>query len=130
MNRKERRALRPHEIARADQTQASLREQSIRQPGSRFYLLRYINVGEKQCCWCDCPMEDHQTPGYVCDGCPESAIYVVDQIASGAGTSYPLCHRHLQQYRDQYMPLILANAKRREFHTFNAYDADLTGGAR
>ena len=127
MNRKERRALRPHEVANVDQTLASLREQSIREADSNFYLLRYINVGEQQCCWCDCPMEDHESPGYVCSGCPDSAIYVVDRINRGAGDSCPLCHRHWQDYQDEHLSLMLAMAKRGEVRTYDAYDKDLAG---
>ena len=125
MNRKKRRALLPHETAKVDQIQASLRDESIREADSCFYLLRFSAAREVQCCWCDCPPEDHQIPGYICGGCPDSAVYAADQLVHGARYTYPLCHRHFQDYRDEYMGQVHTHAKSSEIRTYDAYDKDL-----
>lgn len=125
MNRKKRRALRAHESAKVDQIQASLRDESIREADSWFYLLRYSDARELQCCWCDCPAGDHQIPGSACGGCPDGAIFSADQLVLGVCYAYPLCRRHFQDYQDSYVPWLLAQAGRIEIRTYDAYDADL-----
>ena len=124
MNRRERRALRVHERAKVDQIQAGLRDESLREAGSLFHLLRYSDA-EVQCCWCDCPLEDHQVPGYTCSGCPDRAVYAADQFGRGVGYAYPLCRRHFRDFQDNYVPGLFAQAKRIEIRTYDAYDADL-----
>lgn len=49
----------------------------------------------EQCTWCDCPLDLHRQPGYVCDGCPTQAKHVVSTF-DGPGVRYdfPACERH------------------------------------
>jgi hypothetical protein len=124
VNRKERRKIRPHEQARVDQVRASVRDRSIKEPNTRIFFLQFINVGERQCCWCDCPMEAHTVPGYRCAGCQSGAIASMEEWNNGVPTGFPLCHKHLHDYRKQFLPLLSTKVLESggEFQEF-AYDA-------
>jgi len=49
----------------------------------------------EQCTWCDCPLSQHQQPGYRCGGCGQQAKSVVSTFAGpGRRYDFPACERH------------------------------------
>jgi hypothetical protein len=89
-----RRNIRPHERARVDQVMAAVRDVAARDPKTRAFFYEYADPGVR-CCWCDCPDEKHQTPGYVCSGCVEDAVYLGRYLPEKPGDGvYPLCEQH------------------------------------
>ena len=92
-----RRKLKPHEIARRDQSLAWASEHAA--AGDLVMVVESIPAG-RQCCWCDCPdvpSSPHITvPGYVCGNvCPEQAAYMVQASHGGRQIiAYPVCGRH------------------------------------
>jgi hypothetical protein len=49
----------------------------------------------EQCTWCDCPLDLHKQPGYVCGGCPLPAKSVVSTFAGPSlRYDFPACDRH------------------------------------
>ena len=100
-----RRKLRPHEMAKFDQRRAEARERA--RAGQTVIVTDYANDGQ-QCSWCDCPVSArHAQPGYVCDGCPEPAAYV---MTLGYGTDdasrYPVCERHHPRFATDMIALL------------------------
>ena len=93
-----RRPVRPHERAKVDQVMAGLRDHAVADPHTLVIGMQYADPG-KQCCWCDCPDEDHSVPGYRCAGCPEEAVFVANIMPPKPDQQvYPLCERHRWDY--------------------------------
>lgn len=117
-----RRTARPHEQAKVDQIMAAVRDRATAEPTTRFHVVEYADPGI-QCCWCDCPVDEHQTSGYICAGCPEDGVYVIHGMPEEPGDSaYPLCERHrwglAELYRERFPE------KRVEVFGYDAYDKD------
>jgi hypothetical protein len=99
---------------------AAARDHAIAEPTARIFVTEYADSGV-QCCWCDCPVEDHRQPGYVCAGCASDAVYLMHAMPEEPGaTTYPLCERHrwgvAQLYQEQLgLPI--------EVFGYDAYDA-------
>ena len=88
-----RRKLSPQQTAQRDQGLASARN-AAREPGTAVLVTDYAPEG-MQCSWCDCPMNAHSRPGFVCDGCPSAAAWVLRVMAYTAEEiAYPLCEGH------------------------------------
>jgi len=123
-----RRKLRPHETARKDQLLAQASELSA-DPHAAVFVVDFAPDGT-QCSWCDCPDlgpdAPHWQPGYVCDGCPGPAMYVVTY---GYGRSdpraFPVCRRHYPE-----VPVFFARVLRpREVDVIGSWmDDDPPGG--
>lgn len=94
MSSKSRRRIRPHERAKVDQVMAVARDHAIAEPTARIFVTEYADPGI-QCCWCDCPIEQHRSPDYRCAGCPSDAVYMMHAMPEMPGDrTYPLCERH------------------------------------
>jgi hypothetical protein len=97
-----RRKLRPHEIARRDQTLASARNEA-QMPGTLAIVGDIAPPEGTPCSWCDCPVVDSQgrplPPHDDCGGCAEPAACVMT-FAYGTpdATTYALCAPHYPRF--------------------------------
>ena len=93
--RKKPRRIRPHERARIDQNLAWARNVGAADPTTRVIVCEWADPGV-DCCWCDCPLEDHARRGNVgCPGCQTDALYVVHaSVGSPHQSALPVCERH------------------------------------
>jgi hypothetical protein len=101
---------------------AAARDHAIAEPTARIFVNEYADPGI-QCCWCDCPVEQHQDPGYRCAGCPEDAVYMVHAMPEKPwDKTYPLCERHRWGHAQLYQE---ACGIPIEVLDYDAYDHDV-----
>ncbi|MFG3586584.1 hypothetical protein [Streptomyces sp. NPDC047990] len=82
----------PQDTFLSDQTLAAARDVAA-DPGLVPIAITAAN-GE-QCNWCDCPLDLHAQPGYVCSGCPLPAEHVVSTFTGPTiRYDFPACDRH------------------------------------
>lgn len=89
-----RRKLSPQQTAQRDQGLAAARNLAG-DSRTGVWVTDYAPEGS-QCCWCDCPMDAHSEPGFVCAGCPEPADWIMRLMAyTPKEEAYPLCKGHV-----------------------------------
>jgi hypothetical protein len=101
-----RRKLRPSEQARQDQNRAEAREFRAR-PDTAAIHVSMLNPGTKGCCWCDCPVDEHD--GLCPAPCTTDAAYEVWLLGAAGQPDYgwPVCERHhepLAEWMKRRMP--------------------------
>lgn len=106
-----RRRLRPHEIARRDQSLAWARDHAA--SGDLVMIVESTPPG-RHCCWCDCPdTPDSQhitNPRYVCASlCAEPATHVV-RMHGPRPIHYLVCERHKTGPMEQLISLGLVES--------------------